>query len=117
MLGMDLHSHREQMERWIELGRLERLTFAQLSNRSGFHARTLRRWSSRLRAEAERSDAVACAVDTPAQAPAFVELIERDERLRAAEIEIVLSGDRRIVVSGAFDEDVLLRVVRVLERC
>jgi len=112
MLGMDRRAHREEMLRWIELGRIEGLTFARLSKRSGFHVRTLRRWTSRLRGESVLREA-----DPSAQRPGFVELVARPQGPATAAIEIVLGADRRIVVIGEVDGEALLRVVRVLERC
>ena len=107
---MDQVSQRESLRDWIELGHRNQLTFKDLSRRSGWSERTLRRWSKRfqregiLQAEADQDD------------EAFVDLLERADRA-ASRIEIVLPGRRRIVVSGSVLIAALVRLFDTGESC
>ena len=112
MLVMDLQSNRERVLGWLELGKREGLTFPQLAARSGLNCKVLQRWSTKFLAELAQSKAS----QSPGKPPAFVELVEQRPSA-AGRIEIVLAGERRIVLSGEIDEAALSRVVRALERC
>lgn len=98
------------------LARRERrgLTFAELSGESGIPVGTLASWAWKLRqTHVPRGGAT--------RRPRFVELVAvpatQPATTAAGRIEIVLSGDRRVVVDAGFDADTLSRVVRTLERC
>jgi hypothetical protein len=108
--AMDQVSQRESLRDWIELGRRNHLTFKDLSRRSGWSERTLRRWSKRLRREG-------VLLDQPDQDEhAFVDLLERADRA-ASRIEIVMPGRRRIVVSGSVLIAALVRLFDTEEQC
>lgn len=102
------------MREWIELGRRERLTVRELSERSGEQPRTLHRWAARLRGEPSPASPLPPPADEGRGA--FVELVER-AAAPTGRIEILPGGERRIVVSGEVDEAALARVVRAFERC
>ena len=113
---MDLQWKTARMRKWIELGERESLSFRELAERSGVHTRTLRRWSRTLRerrAEEQHDDSAAAAKATlPDQA--FIKL---EGSAPAGRIEIVLTGDRRIIVEGGVDVEALVRVIKVVEQC
>ena len=100
---------REQMRRWLALRDERGLTFRELSERTGVPVGTLACWSWKLRQRGgrdrrERLD--------------FVELVaEPAPGDPGGQLEIVLAGNRRVLVSCGFDERTLERVVRALERC
>jgi len=121
------------MREWIELGEREGLTFQELAERAGVCRKTLGRWSARLRKEGRRepsklpspeararaepqSEQARSAVGTPTPEGAFVELVERASP-QGDQIQIVLSGNRRVVVDGAVDVEALVRVIAAVERC
>lgn len=96
------------------LARRERagLTFRELSAETGVAVGTLGFWAWKLRREAVES--------APCADGGFVELLAGPEIVPeqvGAAIEIVLAGDRRVVLRGEIDEARLQRVVRALERC
>jgi transcriptional regulator with XRE-family HTH domain len=104
---------------WIRrlLGERERqgLTLAELSRRSGVPVGTLASWMARLRREAQAG----CAEDRRAGSTGFVELVSGAAELHPPSLrfEVVLRGERRIVVPPAFDPSALERLVRALEAC
>lgn len=106
MLVMD---RRREVQRWLALRDREGLTYRDLSARSGLPANTLAHWAWRLRRE-ERS--------TRESAP-FVELVpaQRHEDSAAGRVEILLRGERRVVVDAAIDPAVLARLLVAIERC
>jgi len=101
---------REQMRRW--LARRERfgLTLRELSRETGVPVGTLGHWAWKLRRERG-------ARESGASGSGFVELVASAGEAAEGRIEIVLRGERRVIVSGGFDEAWLSRVVRALERC
>lgn len=87
----------DRVRRWKQSG----LTAAAFASREALHPSTLRWWASRLRREAR---------------PAFVELrVEAPPPAPPGRIELLLAGDRRIHVEGAFDVETLRRLVAALE--
>ena len=95
----------------------EGLTLAELSQRSGVPSGTLAGWVTRLRREAQAE--VKTAVGPRGRSPGFVELVPStvDHEAVAARFEIVLKGERRVVVPQTFDGSALARLVQVLEAC
>jgi transcriptional regulator with XRE-family HTH domain len=106
---MDRQTRRKQMRGWLELGEREGLTRRELAERTGVSLKTVYRWAARFRGEREGSRGEEAA-------SAFVEIVEEPER-PAGRIEIVVGGDRRVLLCGEVDEESLVRVVRALERC
>ncbi len=108
--GMDKRSRREWMRSWIEVGVRENLMFTDLAKRARVSERTMRRWNEKLRKlSAQRA--------TPERAEhAFVELVERADA-NAPRIEMVLPGERRIVIDGTAIVEALVRLLRDVERC
>jgi hypothetical protein len=100
---------RQTVRRWLELRDREGLTYAQLSARCGIPVNTLTHWAWRLRKEG------AAAVEQPE----FVELVPKPRTAASASPHLVveLRNDLRVHVDADFDPDVLVRVVRALERC
>ena len=116
---MDLHWKTARMRQWIELGEREDLSFRELAERAGVHPRTLSRWSRMLRerrAEELHNPHTAAAARATLPDEAFVKL-EESEPAPAGRIEIVLTGDRRIIVEGAIDVEALVRVIKAVEQC
>ena len=78
---------------------------------------TLAFWAWRLRQErngVRRNGRTA----SEASSSDFVELVATEPTLASTgSLEILLAQGRRIVVTGAVDEDQLVRVVRALARC
>jgi transposase len=107
---MDHRSRRERMQDWIAVGVREGLTFKQLAKRAGVSERTLREWNKLFRQESARRAAPDCEED------AFVELVERTE-INSSRIEVVLPGERRIVINGTAIVEALVRVIMSIERC
>jgi hypothetical protein len=97
---------RQTVRRWLELRDLEGLTYAQLSARCGIPVNTLTHWAWRLRKEG------AAAVERP-------ELVPKPRTVISSSPHFVveLRNDLRVHVDSAVDSDVLVRVVRALERC
>jgi len=100
------------MRRW--LARRERLglTLRELSVETGVPAGTLGHWAWKLRREG-------AAGETSGGSARFVALVASGAEASAADgrIEIVLPGDRRVIVSGAVDEATLARVMKAVQRC
>lgn len=88
----------ERVRRWRESG----LTAREYARREQLNARTLGWWSSRLK---RKTLTRAAFVEVKTAAPP-----------EEGRIEIVLLGEVRIRVTGAFDAEVLRRVVTALER-
>lgn len=97
---------REQMRTWLALRKARGLTFRELSLETGVPAGTLGSWAWKLRRESRDEE----------HPSAFVELVFTQPE-SSGRLEIVLANGRRVLVSDGLDEDQLLRVVRVLERC
>lgn len=91
------------------------LTLAELSVRSGIPTGTLGSWVARLRREGH----VESATEPPRRSAGFVELVPSasDHEAPSPGFEVVLKGERRVVVPPAFDESALVRLVRALEAC
>lgn len=105
---------RDEMRRFLARRERAGLTFRALSSETGVPVGTLAFWAWKLRQEAVES------APSSETTGGFVELIARPEVLpepSGSALEIVLAGDRRVVVRGAIDEAQLARVVRALERC
>lgn len=107
---MDNSSRREWMREWIAPGLRERLTFVELSHRTGVHIRTLRRWNARFRSEVGQSSKP----DRDEQT--FVDLVERTE-MKSGRIEIVLPDKRSVVLDGGTLIVALARLLRAAESC
>ena len=98
------------MRGWIALGIREGLSFKELAWRSGENRKTLSRWNKVFREEA-------ASLETPEQdGRSFVDLIERASS-KSSRIEIVVRGERRIVVDGSAIVEALVRVLAAVERC
>ncbi|MBL8861277.1 MAG: hypothetical protein JNK02_04615 [Planctomycetes bacterium] len=100
---------RTEVERWLALRDREHLTYLELSQRSGIPANTLTHWAWRLRRER---------LVQPA-APAFVELVQTASppNESGSRVEIILRGERRVVVDASIDADALVRVLAAVDRC
>lgn len=102
---------RDEMRRLLSLRKREGLTYAELSELSGFAISTLQSWNSRLRREA-------------AEAP-FAELVcaQSEGSLLSPEesnfsgIRLHLEPGISIEVSAGFDSQTLSRVVETLRSC
>lgn len=78
---------------------------------------TLACWAWKLRQERVEGRRERSAASEPPRAD-FVELVPSGPTSAATgSLEILLAQGRRIVVTGAVDEDQLVRVVRALARC
>lgn len=107
---MDSQSRREWIRAWIALGVREGLTFKELAKRSGLDRRTLSRWNAAFRKESAQKA-------TPdREEHAFVELVERSGS-NSSRIEVVLPGERRIVVDGSAIVEALVRVITAVQQC
>jgi hypothetical protein len=113
MYAMDRAARREQMHKWIAPGRRERPTLREMASRSGVSMKTLYRWNAVFAAMASSREKRSAS----ARSPRFVELVERAPPVSEGRIEILLAGERRVVVSGAVEEASLVNVLRALERC
>ena len=87
------------------------LTFRELSEQTGVPSGTLASWAWKLRQESEE----AARVSRPASA--FLELVPTPREVQVSRVEIVLRGERRVLIVGEIEEDRLVRLVRALERC
>lgn len=93
------------LEDWRDSG----LELEEFARRYELSPRRLRRWSERLGGDAEpelRFHPVALQVDGPTR--------ERPAS-ETSGVELVVPGGRRIAVEREFDEELLARVVRVVE--
>jgi hypothetical protein len=107
---MDKATRREWLREWLAVGVRENLTFKQLAYRARVNERTLRNWNKIFREESARRA-------TPDQAErAFVDLLERTAA-NATRIEIVLPGERRIVIDGAAIVEAVARVITTVGPC
>jgi hypothetical protein len=97
------------VERWLALRDREHLTYRELSQRSGIPANTLAHWAWRLRREQ---------ATLPAES-AFVELVATaaPAHRSGSRVEIILRGERRVVVDASIDADALARVLTAVDRC
>ena len=97
------------MREWIALGVREGLSFHALAKRAGVSERSLRRWNrvfreeSLQRAQPDRAET------------AFVDLLEHSEL--GSRIEVVLEGERRVVINGTAIVEALARLLTSIERC
>lgn len=105
---------RREVERWLAVREREGLTFRELSKRSGISAGTLGHWAWKLRRERGRA---------PRGERGFVELVADEARAVGADVrtnsrvEIVLQGERRVIVDVGVDADALARILAAVERC
>lgn len=108
------------MRRWLALRERRGLTYRELSERTGVSQGTLGYWAWKLRQEDREAAAE--------EQSGFVELVAREDQAGPASgssrvegiggrIEILLAGDRRVVIGGEVSEALLERVLRVLQRC
>ena len=104
-------ARREQVERLFADRDRDGLTLAELARRSGIPQGTLAGWSTRLRRERLKD----IGVEKPAR---FMELVTpATNAVSEARYEIVLRGERRVLIGGSFEESALTRLVRALEGC
>lgn len=101
---------REQMRRWLSRRERQGLTFRALSLETGVPVGTLACWAWKLRNERRSAPA------KRRRQPPFVELVAEGER-GDGRIEVVLRGERRVIVDADVDAAALARVVAALERC
>lgn len=121
MTGIDTDDERAQQRELIRRllsGREhDGLALAELSRRSGVPIGTLASWVARLRGEEE----VDAANESARPSAGFVELVASEHcgvgEVSLPRFEIVLKGQRRVVVPSTFDDGALARLVRVLESC
>ncbi len=102
---------REQMRGWLDRRERQGLTFRELSDQTGVPIGTLASWAWKLRQESGDPEPVEC------RPSGFVELVPTPTDDRTSRLEIVLRGERRVLIVGAIEEEDLVRVVRALERC
>ena len=107
---MDAKSRREWVRSWLAVGLREGLTFKEVAERARMKPRTLRRWNARLR----RESALRSTPEREQQA--FVELLERAE-VNAPHIELVIPGERPIMIDGAAIVEGLVCLLRTVSRC
>lgn len=107
---MDARSRRDRMREWIALGVREGLSSKVLAKRAGVDPRTLRRWSASLRQESEGHG------PPDREDHGFVELAEHVIST-STRIEVVLQGERRIVIDGVAVVEAVARVLAAIERC
>ncbi len=100
---------RTEIERWLAVRVREGLTFRELARRSGICAGTLGHWAWRLRREQKRGK----------RASGFVELVSAPMSADASSsrVEIVLRGERRVIVDAAISAEALTRLLAAVERC
>ena len=111
MCCMESNNRAEQMRRLLERRDREHLTFLETAAlEPGVSINQLFWWRRKL------FGGRAAAVQSKPRAEPFVELVA-SRPLASSRIEIVIAGERRIVVNGDVDESLLVRVVRALERC
>jgi transposase-like protein len=101
-----------EIERLLERGKREGLTYAELAETAGLKRSTLSAWAWRLRRE--RRTAAPAPVD---DRPRFVELITERREAADGEVAIELRSGRRIVAAVDVDPARLLDLVRALEQC
>jgi len=106
MVVMD---RREQMRRWLAQREREGLTFKQLSERTEVPLGTLACWAWKLRREG------APTASRKSGDARFVELVPQDDA--GGRVEIVLRGERRLIVDASIDEPSLVRILSALDRC
>ena len=107
---MDAKTRREWVRGWLAVGLREGLTFKEVAERARMKPRTLRRWNARLRNES------ALRATPEREQQAFVELLERAE-VNAPHIELVMPGERPIVIDGAAIVEGLARLLRTVAGC
>lgn len=98
------------MRRWLSQRERLGLTFRALSVETGVPVGTLACWAWKLRNERRRGRA------KRRSQPSFVELVAEREQVDGR-IEVVLRGERRVIVDAEVDAAALARVVAALERC
>ena len=98
---------REQYERLLGRREREGLSYRELAEASGIPMGTLAWWGSRLRkGKAKRGG----------RRRRFVELVPGTvEAAGGGHYELQLLSGRRVIVEGAFEDEALARLVRVLE--
>ncbi|OGQ80198.1 MAG: hypothetical protein A2289_13345 [Deltaproteobacteria bacterium RIFOXYA12_FULL_58_15] len=117
----------KRVERWKDSG----LTAKEFAAEMGFKASTLTYWSSKLRRAAGSNGNAQSRVNfakrwaespargssaPPASAPKLVELPVAQVVSLAPMLELVLQGDVRVRVPADFDEQTLVRLMRVVEQ-
>ena len=107
LLGTD---RREQVQPWLAIRALDGLTYRELSQHVGVPANRLIRWARPLRRELTEST-------TPGRI--FVDRVPASATSDAANprVEIVLRGDRRVILDTSIDIALLTCVVPAVKRC
>lgn len=96
---------RRAVQRWLDLREREGLTYRELSRRSGIPANTLTHWAWRLRKESRP------------EPRAFVELVPAEDARRDSRVEIIVRGERRVLVDPSIEPETLTRILSAVERC
>lgn len=106
MAGMDATPRREEIRRLLERREREGLSYNELAEECGLSPKTLSWWSWRLRRDRRGR-----------RNRSFVELVPsgHTDRRVGEEFDVLLRSGRRISLSRDFDEETLVRLVRVLE--
>ncbi len=100
---------RTEIGRWLAVREREGLTFRELARRSGICAGTLGHWAWRLRREG---------VEGRKREHGFVELVATTAvDASSSRVEIVLRGERRMIVDAGIDVEALTRLLAAVERC
>ena len=101
---------RREVQRWLALREREGLTFRELARRSGICSGTLGHWAWRLRREETNGRG---------QRRGFVQLVPDAEAEAApsSRVEIVVRGERRVIVDSGIDVEALTRLLAAVERC
>lgn len=133
MVAMDLQWRVKWIREWVELGRRENLTYVELSRRSGLCPKTFARWSRTFRNErpwewesaaapvASQSSARASTESPPRELTSVADqaTVAGADRARTQPhvIQIVLAGNRRVVVESSIDVEALARIIAAVEAC
>lgn len=98
------------MRRWLERRDRLGLTFRELSLQTGVPGGTLACWAWKLRREIGHAQRIR------GRRGKFVELVA-EAAAAGCRVEIVLRGERRLIVDAEVDERALARIIAALERC
>jgi transcriptional regulator with XRE-family HTH domain len=99
-----------EIGRWLAVREREGLTYRELAQRSGIRAGTLGHWAWRLRRER---------AEVPKRGRGFVELVTATATQEgpSSRVEIVLRGERRVIVDAGIEAEALARVLAAVARC
>ena len=98
------------MRKWIAIGRQEGWSAKEISHRARVTPRTVTRWIAKFRAES------VSLTDPDFEEQAFAELVERAET-NACRIEVVIPGQRRVVIEGNTIVQALARFLTAVDEC